>query len=49
MGIIPVKDQCRGGHIFLLRLHLADVNRSKFNETGEQVILFTILTINFDL
>ena len=29
-------------HLFLLRLELGDVNRYKFNEEGEQVILFTI-------
>ena len=42
IGVIPVKDQCPGGHLFLLRLELRDVNRCKFNGTGEKVNLFTI-------
>ena len=29
-------------HTYQLRLVLRDVNRCKFNETGEQVNLFTI-------
>ena len=42
IGVKPAKYQCRGGHLFLLRLELGNVNRCKFNEAGEQVNLFTI-------